>query len=90
MDEFSPEPIVVAVGQNLVTGKRVLYVGLEEPALQRIVGGTPIHRPLDGSVPGDAPTPGMEGWELVLLGPASLPAFRAAIAASGAIEVDPA
>lgn len=80
--------MLTCVGKNMATGRQTLYIGLVEGNVERLVKGEPILLRGDSDVHG--PLPGLEDWDVVVMGPSDTDAFVKHIedgVADGKIEV---
>lgn len=50
-------------------GRNRLIIGLSEGNMIRLRNDEPIQRPLDGDGASGPAIPGLEGWDLIILGP---------------------
>jgi hypothetical protein len=58
-------------------GRLVLIIGLDDLNVTRLRDDRPIHKHLDGSGPDDTRVPGLEQWDLIIMGPEDTARFVA-------------
>lgn len=69
--------MILAVLTDPRTGRRSLVVGLEATNIERLKNDMPIRKQLDDKDGGGFHTDGLEGWDLVVLGPEDSARFLA-------------
>lgn len=69
--------MILAVLTSQETGRRALVVGLEAINVERLLNDMPIRKQLDDKDANGFHTDGLEGWDLVVLGPEDSARFLA-------------
>lgn len=70
--------MLIAAATNEATGRKQFVIGLHQENIDRLLNDEPIRKALN-----EAPqnVPGLEDWDLVILGPEDLVRFMAAVGA---------